>query len=319
MNDFLEETIEISKNEHTILVEKYRPATLDGYIGDKAFKEALASYIEKKDIPHLLFYNSSPGTGKTAAAKILYKNIPCDFLYINASDENGVGLIRDKIKGFASSAGFNPIKIIVLDECDQLSAEAQSALRNLIETYSLHTRFILTCNYVEKMIPPIVSRCQVFKVEAPPKKDVAMLLKNILDKESIIYTIEDLGYIVNTYYPDMRKIINFAQQSVTDGKLVINKHNAVDNDVKLKLLELLKTGIGNPATFNLIRQLVADSDIRFYDEFYSFLYQHTADFSRGKEVVAILIIAECVYQSALVVDREITFMSCIARLMKELK
>jgi len=319
MNQFLDEQIENVKPEHSILVEKYRPNSLNDYIGDKSFKDALASYIEKKDIPHLLFYNSSPGTGKTAAAKILYKNIPCDYLYVNASDENGIDVIRNKIKNFASSAGFHKIKIVVLDECDAITFEGQSALRNIIETFSLHTRFILTCNYVEKMIPPIISRCQVFKVESPAKKDVAILLKSILDRENIGYSIEDLGYIVNTYYPDMRKIINFTQQSITDKKLLINKHNAVDSDVKLKILDLLKTGINNPATFNQIRQLVADSDVKFYDEFYSFLYEKVSEFSRGKDIVAILTIAEYVFQSTLVVDKEITFMACIARLLKELK
>lgn len=318
MNDFIEQ-VEPVKIEHSIWVEKYRPTKLEEYISDKSFKDSMDAFIKKHDIPHLLFYNSTPGTGKTAVAKILAKNIPCDCLYINASDENGIETVRDKIKNFASSAGFNSIKIIILDECDAITLAGQSALRNLIETFSLHTRFILTCNYVEKMIPPIVSRCQTFKVDAPSKKDVAVLLKNILDKEKINYTFEDLGYIVNTYYPDIRKVINFSQQSVIDGKLVINKHNAVDNDVKLKILELLKTGIGNPTTFNSIRQIVADSDVRFYDEFYSFLYEKVSEYSRGKDILAILIIAECVYQNALVVDKEITFMSCIGRLLKDLK
>lgn len=319
MNDFLEEPIKQDNNSHSIWVERYRPDTLDGYISDKSFKDILSSYIEKKDIPHLLFHNSSSGTGKTAAAKILTKNIPCDYLYLNMSDVGGIETVRTKIKDFASSCGFNKIKIIICDEFDFSSLESQAALRNTIETFSLNTRFIFTCNYLEKVIPAIVSRCQSFKVEAPSKKDVAMLLKNILDKEKIIHTIEDIGYIVNTYYPDIRKIINFSQQSVKDDKIVINKHNAVDNDIKLKMLELLKTGIGNPSTFNQIRQLVADSSPRFFDEFYSFLYQHTADFSRGKEAVSILILAEGVFQSSFVVDRELTFMATIARLLKELR
>lgn len=320
MNGFIEETEVTNKKEHYIFVEKYRPATLDGYISDKSFKDVLSSFIKKKDIPHLLFYNSSPGTGKTAAAKILVKNIPCDHLYINASDENSVDTVRTKIKGFASSAGFHDIKIIILDECDQLSVEAQGALRNLIETFSLHTRFILTCNYVEKMIPPISSRCQTFKVESPSKKDVAILLKSILEKENVSFTVEDLGYIINTYYPDMRKVINFAQQSVVDGKIVINKHDALETDTKLKVVELLKIGIGNSlSTFNEIRQLIANADIRFFDEYYRFLYDKVGEYSKGKDVLAILIIAECLYQSSLVVDKEITFMSCVARLLKELK
>jgi replication factor C small subunit len=319
MNHFEIEEHAEAESQHTIFVEKYRPSKLEDYVGDKVFKATLQSFIDKKDIPHLLFYNSSPGTGKTAAAKILVKNIPCDYLYLNASDENGIETVRTKIKGFASSAGFYPLKIVILDECDQITPEGQGALRNLIETFSLHTRFILTCNYMEKMIPPIVSRCQTHKVESPTKKEVALLVKSILDKESIKYTAEDLAYIVNTYYPDMRKVINFAQQSVVESQLIINRHNIVETDTKLKVLELLKTAISNPTTFNTIRQLIADADIRFYDEYYKFLYDKVGEFAKGKDVLAILTIAEYLYQSSLVVDKEITFMACIARLIKELK
>ena len=319
MNNFLEEPAEINRDTHSIWVERYRPDTLDTYIGEKSFKDVLASFIERKDIPHLLFYNSSPGSGKSSAAKLLVKHIPCDYLYLNMSQIGGIDTVRTKITDFASSCGFNPIKIIICDEYDFSSLESQASMRGVLEQFALNTRFIFTCNYLEKIIPAIRSRCQEFKVEAPAKKDVAMLLKGILDREKVTYVIEDIGYIVNTYYPDMRKIINFSQQSITNGKIVINKHNAVDNDVKLKILELLKTGMANPSTFNNIRQLIADADVRFYDEFYSFLYQKVGEFSKGKDVVAILTIAEYLYQSALVVDKEICFAACIARLLKELK
>lgn len=319
MNDFIEDPIEINRNEHTIWVEKNRPLTLDGYIADKIFKDTLSAFIAKKDIPHLLFYNSFSGTGKTTAAKILVKNIPCDYLYLNMSDIGGIETVRTKIKEFASSSGFRQIKIIICDEFDGASLESQGALRNIIETFSLNTRFIFTANYIEKIIPAILSRCQVFKVESPTKKEVALLVKSILDKESIKYTAEDLAYIVNTYYPDMRKIINFAQQSVVESQLVINRHDIVETNTKLKVLELLKTAISNPTTFNTIRQLIADADIRFYDEYYKFLYDKVGEFAKGKDVLAILTIAEYLYQSSLVVDKEITFMACIARLIKELK
>jgi len=315
----LEETKEVVGNTHTIWVEKFRPAKLDDYVGDQQFKAVLQLFIDKKDIPHLLFHNTSPGTGKTAGAKILVKNIPCDYLYINASDENGIETVRTKIKEFASGAGFHSIKIIILDEFDQFTIDGQGALRNLIETFSLHTRFILTCNYVEKIIPAIVSRCQVHKVEAPTKKEVALLVKSILDRESVTFTAEDIVYIVNTHYPDMRKIINFTQQSVVEGQIVINKHDIVETETKLKVLELLKTSIASPTTFNQIRQLIADADIRFFDEYYRFLYDHVSDYSKGKDVVAILTIAEYLYQSSLVIDKEISFMACVSRLIKELK
>jgi len=159
-------------NEHTIWTEKYRPDVLENYIGNDVIKAKLEQYIQTQDIPHLLFYGTA-GTGKTTAAKILVKNIDCDYMFINASDERGIDTVRDKIKGFASTVGFAPLKIVVLDEADFLGREAQPALRNMMEAHAASTRFILTANYVERIIDPLVSRTQVYKLTPPSKKDVA--------------------------------------------------------------------------------------------------------------------------------------------------
>ena len=315
--DFLETTTE-EKSSMELWVDRYRPVKLEDYIGEQSVKDALKGFIDNKNIGHLLFFGSQPGTGKTTAAKMLVKNIPCDYLYLNSSDENGIETIRTKIKGFASTVGFNPIKIIILDEADFLTAEAQGALRNVIETFSATTRFILTCNYVEKIISPIRSRCQEFEVIPPSKKEIAVKLKKILDTESIKHTMEDLGYIVNTYYPDMRKILNFSQQYSTDGTIHIPKQGVVENDTKDKIITLLKTP-AKSTTFNEIRQLVADADVKHFDSFYKTLFDKISEYSNGKEILVTLTIAEYVYQSALVVDKEISFMACIARLLKELR
>mgnify|MGYP000152947566 CR=1 FL=1 len=257
------------------------------------------------------------GTGKTTLAKVITKNIDCDVMYINASDENSVDNVRTKIKGFASSVGFKKIKVIILDEADFLSPEAQAALRNMMETYSLTTRFILTCNYVEKIIPALVSRCQTYKIEPLSKKEVAVHLKTILDKETVQYTPEDLGYIVNTYYPDIRKILNYSQQSVIDNKIKISELNSTNVDVKNKIVDLLKSR--SSTAFNDIRQLVADSDIKHYEEIYEVLFDKVDEYSNNKQTLVILTLAEYIYQSAMVVNREITFMACIAKLLKDLK
>ena len=132
--------------EHTLWVEKYRPSSLDTYIGNEHLKSKVEVYLESGDLPHLLFYGRA-GTGKTTLAKLLVKNIDCDYLYINASDENSVEIVRDKVKNFASTLGFAEMKIIILDECDYITPNAQAALRNLMETFSRHCRFILTCNF----------------------------------------------------------------------------------------------------------------------------------------------------------------------------
>ena len=147
------------KNNHTLWVEKYRPSSLDTYIGNEHLKSKVEVYLESGDLPHLLLYGKA-GTGKTTLAKLLVNNIDCEYLYINASDERNLDMVRDKVKTFAGTLGFSDLKVIILDECDYITPTAQAALRNLMETYSNHCRFILTCNFVERIIDPIQSRCQ---------------------------------------------------------------------------------------------------------------------------------------------------------------
>ena len=207
------EEVKQTETQHYLWVEKYRPNTLENYIGNQQLKDTVKGYIEKHDIPHLLFYGTA-GTGKTTLAKILTKNIPSDVIYINASDTNGIEMVRTRIKGFAGSTGFQALKIVILDEADFFTTEAQAALRNLMETYSQSTRFILTCNYVEKIIKPLISRCQVFEIEPPTKKDVAVYVRNILDKESIKYELSDLKIVLDNFYPDIRKVINYLQNNL---------------------------------------------------------------------------------------------------------
>ena len=143
--------------KHSLWVEKYRPNQLDNYIGNDHLKSKVSVYLESGDIPHLLLFGRA-GTGKTTLAKLLVNNIDCDYLYINASDENSVDVVREKVKNFASTLGFKDMKVIILDECDYITPNAQAALRNLMETFSKNCRFILTCNYVERIIDPIQSR-----------------------------------------------------------------------------------------------------------------------------------------------------------------
>ena len=174
------------QTENTLWVEKYRPTNLDTYVGNDFIKDKVKLYLETGDVPHLLLYGRA-GTGKTTLAKIITKNIDCDMMYINASDENNVDNVRTKIKNFASSIGFKPLKVIILDEADFLTPNAQAALRNLMETFSKTTRFILTCNYAERIIDPIQSRCQSFQVIPPDKKQVAKQLVDILGSEDVTY------------------------------------------------------------------------------------------------------------------------------------
>jgi replication factor C small subunit len=225
-------------------------------------------------------------------------------------------MVRTKIKGFAGSAGFQPLKIIILDEADFFTTEAQAALRNLMETYSQTTRFILTCNYVEKIIKPLISRCQVFDIEPPTPKDVAIHIKNLLDKEGVKYELPDLKSVLDDFYPDVRKIINYIQQNSTSGKLKIVKSQNASFDLKNKIIETLKNSKTNSNAFNDIRQLVNDAGTKVYDELYSELYSRTKEYAPNKELSVIIDLAEHTYQSSMVVDKEITFMACIAKLIK---
>ena len=258
------------QNEHTLWVEKYRPLTLDTYIGNDQLKSKVGVYLESGDLPHLLLYGKA-GTGKTTLAKLLVNNIDCDYLYINASDENNVETVRTKVKNFASTMGFKDYKVIILDECDYITPNAQAALRNLMETFSKHCRFILTCNFVERIIDPIQSRCQTFQVIPPNKNDVAKHLHNILTQEGVSYEREDLAILVNSGYPDIRRVINGAQRQSVGGKLEIDKQSIVENDYKLKLLEILEKQ-DKKSAFNNSRKLIADAKVTDFADLFRLLY-----------------------------------------------
>ena len=236
---------------------------------------------------------------------------------INASDESGIDSIRYKVQEFAMTIGNHPLKILVLDEADRLSIDAASVLRNVMETYSSHTRFILTANYVEKIIPAIKSRSQGFEISPPSKKECATHLAKILAAEQVKFQSPDIVFIVNSYFPDLRKIINFSQQSNIHGELKIAKANVIESDYKLKLIELLKTP-AKIGIFTEIRQLVADATFSNYEEVYKFLFDHVNDYAQGKEAAVIIQLAEAVYQSSLVFEREITFVAAMHKILKVL-
>jgi DNA polymerase III delta prime subunit len=270
-------------------------------------------YLESGDLPHLLLYGKA-GTGKTTLAKILVKNIECDYLYINASDENNVDTVRTKVKNFASTIGFKDMKVIILDECDYITPNAQAALRNLMETFSKHCRFILTCNYVERIIDPIQSRCQSFQIIPPSKVEVAKHLHNILIQENVIDSPEDIKILVESGYPDIRRVINSAQRNVVKGKLKLDISSIIQNDYKLKLLKILETQNKKNA-FKEIRQLLADNKITDYADLFRLLYDDVDSYGVGHVAECILIIARYELSDSQVVDKEINVMAMIIELL----
>ena len=305
------------QTEHTLWVEKYRPSTLDTYIGNDQLKSKVAVYLESGDLPHLLLFGKA-GTGKTTLAKLLVNNIECDYLYINASDENNVDTVRTKVKSFASTMGFKDYKVIILDECDYITPNAQAALRNLMETFSKYCRFILTCNFVERIIDPIQSRCQSFQVIPPDRKQVAIHLSNILQSENVESEVSDIALLVNSGYPDIRRVINSAQRQSIDGKLTIDKQSIVENDYKLKLLEILKKQ-DRKSAFKNIRQLLADSQVKDYADLFRLLYDEVDSYGKGHIAECILVIAKYELSDAQVVDKEINAMAMVIELLGVIK
>jgi replication factor C small subunit len=230
-------------------------------------------------------------------------------MYINASDENGIDTIRDKVKSFASTSTFQPLKVVILDESDYLTINAQASLRNIIETFSAKTRFILTCNYVERIIEPLQSRCQAFRIETLSKPLIASHIADILTAESITYHLKDIARIINEYHPDIRKIINVTQQNTINNELTLTKI-----DTKFDITDVVKLIQGKDA-FKSVRQYLVDNNISDFEPMYRALYDEL-----GKDNGMItMTLAEYQYKHMFVVDKEINFCACIASIIQILK
>lgn len=302
----------VTTKDHTLLVEKYRSKDLDSYVGNEHIKKTIEQYLGQNDIQNLIFYGPA-GTGKTTLAKLIVNNLDCDYLYINASDERGIETIRDKVSGFASTASFKPLKVVILDEADFLTIQAQASLRNVIETFSRTTRFIMTCNYVERIIDPLQSRCQVLKIIPPSKKEVAIHLASIMAIEGTVYDLEDIKTIVNQYYPDLRKCLNTIQLSTQDQKLTIDKSVLVSSNYMTQILKELSNA---KPKWREIRQIIANANVSDFEELYRYLYDNANVYASGREGMVAIYINEYSYQSNFRIDKEINCMGLIAKLIE---
>ena len=288
--------------DNSLWVEKYRPSNLDEYVGNEHLKTKVTDYLQSGDVPHLLFFGKA-GTGKTTLAKLIVNSIDCDYIVINASDENNVDTVRNKVKGFASTVGFKNSKIVILDEFDYMTPNAQAILRNLMETFSKHCRFILTCNYVEKVIDPIQSRCQTFQIVPPTKKDVAIQVSQILGKESVRFEPKDIVPIIDSSYPDIRKIINTCQLNSSKGVLKVDVANIMNSDIKIKIVDLLKGKDDKRNKYMKIRQAVADSRIQDFSELYGYLYEKIDEYAGDNTSNVILTLSEGALASLVAVEK----------------
>jgi replication factor C small subunit len=293
-----------------LFVEKYRPQDLDGFVGDDTVRLKIQEYLKTGKLQNLLLFGPA-GTGKTSLAKLIVGQLGADHLYINASDERGIDTIRDKIIPFASSIGFNGLKIVILDESDYLTAQAQATLRNVMESFSASCRFILTCNYLDRIISPLQSRCMAFGITPPSKKEVGQHLLHICDLEKIKYSKEDLGQVILTHYPDIRKILNTLQGSLKDNQLVLDTKSLKNTDFENKVIE----GLKNKIKINNIRQIIADSGATQFESLFRCLYDNVEEYTTNIGD-AIIIIAQYQYEYTFVVDKEICVAAMLNKLLK---
>ena len=299
-------------------VEKFRPKTVNEYVFvDDSQKRQVQSWIKEGSIPHLLF-SGAAGIGKTTLAKVLLNELGIesyDVLEINASRENNVETVRDKIINFVQMMPFGPFKCVLLDEADYLTPNAQAILRGVMETYSSTSRFILTCNYPNRIIPAIHSRCQGFHVLKTDQTEFTARAATILVTENVDFDIDTLDTFVKLSYPDLRKCINLLQQNVVEGKLVSPSAGDADStDYRLEMVELFKAGNIQGAR----KLLCSRARPEEVEEIFRWCYDNIELFgdTEEKKDSAIIIIKQGLVDHTICADSEINLSATMAKLAR---
>ena len=296
--------------------EKYRPKTIADYVfRDDAQRKQVQGWVDSKAIPHLLF-SGAPGTGKTTLAKVLINMLDIDeydVLEINASRENSVENVRDKITNFVQTMPFGEFKVVLLDEADYISPNGQAALRGVMETYASSSRFILTCNYPNKIIPALHSRCQGFHIEKIDHTEFTARIATVCVEEGVEIDIDTLDSYVKATYPDLRKCLNLCQMNTVDGKLIKpNEGDSATADYKLAVVDLFKQGKILEARKMLCSQVRPEE----MDELFRWMYDNLQLWGETQEQqdAAILIIAKGLRNIPMVADQEINLSATLVEL-----
>lgn len=296
--------------------EKYRPKTIADYVfRDEAQRKQVQGWVDSGSIPHLLF-SGAPGTGKTTLAKVLINMLDVneyDVLEINASRENSVDAVREKITNFVATMPFGEFKVVLLDEADYISPNGQAALRGVMETYHASARFILTCNYPNKIIPALHSRCQGFHIEKIDHTEFTARIATVLVTEGVEIDIETLDSYVKATYPDLRKCLNLVQMNTVDGRLVKpNEGDSATADYRLAVVDLFKQGKILDARKLLCSQVRPEE----MDELFRWMYDNLELWGSTQEQhdAAILIIAKGLRNIPMVADQEINLAATLVEL-----
>lgn len=300
-------------------VEKYRPTDISTYVfRDEAQRKQVQNWIDDGGIPHLLF-SGSPGTGKTTLAKVLINELKVeknDVLYINASRDNGVEMIRKRISAFSETMPWGEFKVILLDEADHISPEGQAALRGVMEQYHASVRFILTCNYPNMIIPALHSRCQGFHINQLDQTEFTVRVGEILADNNVKFDLETLDAMVRAHYPDLRKTINTVQMTIVDNNLVMPEENTNTSEWRLKMVELFKAGKIQEARKLIIKNARADE----YNDIFTWLYKNLDLYTKDdfQYDSCVLAIREGMIKHTQVADPEINLSATLVEISRTL-
>jgi len=314
----------MQENDNFLWVEKYRPHKIDDCILPDSLKETFKKFLSQGEIPNLLL-SGTAGTGKTTVARALCEELGCDYIILNGSDEGrSIDTVRNNIKNFASTVSLSESgpKVVIIDEADYMNPESvQPALRNFIETFSKHCRFIFTCNFINKIIAPIHSRCTVitFRTDKKDKQKIAgsfhKRLKAILDNEKIDYDDKVLAELIIKHYPDFRRTINELQRYSVSGKIDTGILVSLSEQSFKDLAKLLKS-----KDFVALRKWVIDNIDKDPNQLYKEIYNNLSEFVDPKtQPIMIMVLAKYMYQSAFVADQEINMIACLTEIMGECK